>query len=43
MIQPVVQTIAQPVPSPFPVSIGVPVVKKMPASKLPNNIAKLIK
>ena len=43
MIQPIVQTIAQPVPSPFPVPIGVPSIKKMSASKLPNNIAKLIK
>ena len=43
IIQPIVQTIAQPVPSPFPVPIGVPSIKKMSASKLPNNIAKLIK
>ena len=43
MIQPIVQTIAQPVPSPFPVPIGVPSIKKISASKLPNNIAKLIK
>ena len=43
VIQPIVQTIAQPVPSPFPVPIGVPSIKKMSASKLPNNIAKLIK